>query len=167
MPTLIVGAIIALIGLFPMEYFGYTLVRIGVFSTCLLSLFVQKNKKYLPEILGVPSTVILSIIALLYNPIFPVFLTREIWIVLDIIVALIMISLHKGCPKQPASSENIQKEEIKQETLQPKIKNAPHNNVSDTPSRTEERADKAVSHLLWFSITTLLAIVITVSLFRS
>ena len=81
MPFLYFAAIVALIGLMPMPYVGYTLVKIGVAAGCLLA--ITKVSKV--KLLDVNANIWLVGIAVLYNPIFPIYLTRGIWIVIDIV----------------------------------------------------------------------------------
>ena len=89
MPFLYFAAIVALIGLMPMPYVGYTLVKIGVAAGCLLAITKVSEVK----LFDVNANIWLVGIAILYNPILPIYLTRNIWIFLDIITAIILIYL--------------------------------------------------------------------------
>jgi hypothetical protein len=91
MPFLYFAAIVALIGLMPMPYVGYTLVKIGVSGGCLLAI----SKVSQVKLLDVNANIWLVGIAVLYNPIFPIYLTRGIWIVIDIFTATILFYLAK------------------------------------------------------------------------
>jgi hypothetical protein len=91
MPFLYFAAIVALLGLMPMPYVGYTLVKIGVASGCLLAITKVSEVK----LFEVNANIWLVGIAVLYNPILPIYLTRNIWIFLDIITAIILIHLAK------------------------------------------------------------------------
>ena len=91
MPFLYFAAIVALLGLMPMPYVGYTLVKIGVASGCLLAITKVSEVK----LFEVNANIWLVGIAVLYNPILPIYLTRNIWIFLDIVTAIILIYLAK------------------------------------------------------------------------
>ena len=91
MPFLYFAAIVALIGLMPMPYVGYTLVKIGVAGGCLLAI----SKVSQVKLLDVNANIWLVGIAVLYNPIFPIYLTRGIWIVIDIVTAIILFYIAK------------------------------------------------------------------------
>ena len=106
MPFLYFAAISALIGLFPMPYVGYMLVKVGVAAGCLIALWTISKKNFL----GLSSSVWLVLIAVLYNPIMPIFLTREIWIVADIFVAIILISIAHTI-NEPSIDKNISENE--------------------------------------------------------
>lgn len=84
----IIPAVFLLIGLADLPIGYYTFLRIVVFiASCLLSLktYNEKNKLSL-------WTIIFAFTAILFNPLIPVYLyDKEIWSILDIIVAVIFI----------------------------------------------------------------------------
>lgn len=81
-PTFIV-IFLLLLALLPMPYGYYTLVRICI---CLYSAFLaykswQKNIQLWMWIF--------IVIAVLFNPIIPIYLSRELWAIIDIVVAIV------------------------------------------------------------------------------
>jgi hypothetical protein len=101
MPFLYFAAIVALIGLMPMPYVGYTLVKIGVVAGCLLAITKVSEVK----LLDVNANIWLVGIAVLYNPIFPIYLTRELWIVIDIVTAIILFYIAKKLASNDGSDD--------------------------------------------------------------
>ena len=101
MPFLYFAAIVALIGLMPMPYVCYTLVKIGVAAGCLLAITKVSEVK----LFDVNANIWLIGIAILYNPIFPIYLTRGIWIVIDIITAIILIYLARKLANNDDSND--------------------------------------------------------------
>lgn len=75
--------ILAIPPLWPYGY--YVLLRIVVCGTAAYVIYVGYNVglRTLPVILG--------IIALLFNPLIPIYLKKEIWVVIDIIVAIVFL----------------------------------------------------------------------------
>ena len=101
MPFLYFAAIVALIGLMPMPYVGYTLVKIGVAAGCLLAITKVSEVK----LFDLNANIWLVGIAILYNPILPIYLTRNIWIFLDIITAIILIYLARKLANNDDSND--------------------------------------------------------------
>ncbi|WP_440121895.1 DUF6804 family protein [Tenacibaculum sp. Ill] len=68
----------------PIEY--YNVLRIVIFAGCLLIVFNQKIKKYW-RLLFIP-------IALLFNPIFPIYLyVKSYWVLLDVLCGILFLLL--------------------------------------------------------------------------
>ena len=89
MPFLYFAAIVALIGLMPMPYVGYTLVKIGVVAGCLLAITKVSDVK----LLDVNANIWLVGIAVLYNPIIPVYLYEKlIWAIVNLITMYVFYS---------------------------------------------------------------------------
>ncbi len=86
------GALCALylIGVADLDYGYYTFLRIASLIA-LVSLILV----YWSETVNAlnPVTIIGGVILILFNPIFPIYLDKEIWVVLDIISAVSMIGL--------------------------------------------------------------------------
>lgn len=79
----ILPAVVLLIALLPLPYGYYTLLRIIV---CLAAGFIAFTAY--DETGGVGLQVLVfTLIALLFNPIFPIHLTREIWLIINLLVA--------------------------------------------------------------------------------
>ncbi|MDB4020881.1 hypothetical protein N9467_00905 [Litorivicinus sp.] len=147
MPLLFLIAGIALVGILPMPYVGYALVRIGVSGACLIAFFTLGRDKRL-QIAGIEARYALILIGLLYNPIFPVWLTREIWIVIDLCVAGIAIYL--GMQKQKVEPRPQSKQEfLEAQTIDRK---KPEDSVV-TPASNEkliaEKPNVSMVILLW------------------
>jgi hypothetical protein len=76
----IVGALL-LIAILPLPYGYYTLLRLAVFlSGLFLAYFLYEKKQ--------PNwSIVFVVIALLFNPIIPVYLSRELWLPIDLVSA--------------------------------------------------------------------------------
>lgn len=83
-PSLI-AIVLLLLALFPMPYGYYTFVRICI---CLLSGYLAY--KSWQEKINLWMW-IFFIIAILFNPIIPIYLGRTLWAIIDIIVAAVLI----------------------------------------------------------------------------
>lgn len=142
MPFLYFAAIVALIGLMPMPYVGYTLVKIGVVAGCLLAVTKVSEVK----LLEVNANIWLVGIAVLYNPIFPIYLTRSIWIVIDIITAITLVYLAKKLANNDASDEHS--------IIQSKLK-------SIDKSKIEKGANSYVQKMLLAGVLLLIVIAFT------
>ena len=141
-PFLYFAAIVALIGLMPMPYVGYTLVKIGVVAGCLLAITKVSEVK----LLDVKANIWLVGIAVLYNPIFPIYLTRGIWIVIDIVTAIILFYLAKKIASNDGSDELS--------IIQSKLK-------SIDKSKIEKGANSYVKKMLLTGIFLLIIITLT------
>lgn len=76
-----IPAILLFIGVFPLPYDYYMLLRVIVFISALY--IVSHNKdEWLYVFLG---------IAILFNPVFPIYLSKPLWIPIDIITGVIYI----------------------------------------------------------------------------
>lgn len=163
---LFVVAGIALIGLLPMPYVGYTLVRIGVTGACILSFFTLERGKS-PKIAGIEARYLVILIGLLYNPIFPIWLTREIWIVIDIIVAAItfylgmQITSSSQSSSPPKNTELAPTDSVDEKIITPKP--VPSNQLKSV----EERTNSFMSKLFWQGIGLLTLILITTAMMKS
>ena len=142
MPFLYFAAIVALIGLMPMPYVGYTLVKIGVVAGCLLAVTKVSEVK----LFEVNANIWLVGIAVLYNPIFPIYLTRSIWIVIDIITAITLVYLAKKLANNDASDEHS--------IIQSKLK-------SIDKSKIEKGANSYVQKMLLAGVLLLIVIAFT------
>lgn len=81
MKFLIIPAIAALIAIMPLAIEGYTTVRVVIFLFSAYGVFIA-NKNHLGA-----HFVVLVLIALIYNPIFPLWLGRDLWIIVDLLSA--------------------------------------------------------------------------------
>lgn len=75
--------ILAIPPIWPYGY--YILLRLVVSGVAVYAIYVGYNV----DLRTIP--VILGIIALLFNPIIPIYLKKEVWIVIDIIVAIVFL----------------------------------------------------------------------------
>ena len=142
MPFLYFAAIVALIGLMPMPYVGYTLVKIGVASGCLLAITKVSGIK----LFEVNANIWLVGLAVLYNPILPIYLTRNIWIFLDIVTAIILIYLAKKLVNNDDSNDFS--------IIESKLK-------SIDKSKIEKGANRYVKKMLLTGIFLLIIIALT------
>ena len=142
MPFLYFAAIVVLIGLMPMPYVGYTLVKIGVVSGCLLAITKVSGIK----LFEVNANIWLVGLAVLYNPILPIYLTRNIWIFLDIVTAIILIYLAKKLTNNDDSNDFS--------TIESKLK-------SIDKSKIEKGANSYVKKMLLTGIFLLMIIALT------
>lgn len=80
-PSIIVSIVLLLLAIFPLPYGYYTLLRIVVCLTAgFLSWFSYKAGK-------TAWAWIMSFIALVFNPFIPILFGKEIWIVIDLVIA--------------------------------------------------------------------------------
>ena len=164
MPFLYFAAAAALVGLLPMPYFGYTLVRIGVTAGCLIALSTMPRRAFL----GVSSNIWLVAIAVLYNPIAPIFLNRELWIGLDLFVALILILIAASKNDSDTDFSTIRSSE-KQTSHTAAIEKpktytakAPYRDIS---KKIEEKGDSFSSSMIFYGLVLLVVFgIITISL---
>ena len=94
LPTLV--AILLLLAIFPLPYAYYTFLRYVVCFTCLYLII-----PILPSRLKTLTFWGLVALATLYNPFFPIHLSKNIWIVLNIITATFFITV---CARKPNHS---------------------------------------------------------------
>ena len=74
------AAVISIIAVFPLPYGYYTFLRISVSIIGCIAAFDLVNK-------GNPLWVIFAGVVVLFNPIIPIHLSRDIWFFIDLIVA--------------------------------------------------------------------------------
>jgi len=135
----------ALIGLLPMPYVGYTVVRILVSGFCLLGLLTKSKGD---DVLNIKYQYWLVAIGILYNPIFPIFLTRGIWIIIDIAVAILMISAVKNI----TANNHINDNAASSRHLE---------NAKTKLNQIEKKADKSMNSMILWSLALLFLIFIT------
>ena len=80
---LFVPALLLLIGIADLDYSYYQVLRIAITIFAMISVFILKKYNKL--------VVAMVAIAILFNPIIPFYLNKGIWIILDIITAVIFI----------------------------------------------------------------------------
>ena len=76
----IAAAILCIIAVFPLPYGYYTFLRISVSIIGCIAAFDLVNK-------GNPLWVIFAGVVVLFNPIIPIHLSRDIWFFIDLVVA--------------------------------------------------------------------------------
>jgi hypothetical protein len=76
-------AIMLVVAILPLPYVYYSFLRIII---CLSSGFIAYSMYSEAGNFG-PWAVTFTLIAVLFNPIFPIFLSREIWLVVDLSIA--------------------------------------------------------------------------------
>lgn len=81
-------SLMLLVGAFPMPYGYYTLLRVSTFVVFgLLAYDVSLRRKVLPWVLGS--------MALVFNPFIKVHFSKEVWAVIDVISAVILVATIK------------------------------------------------------------------------
>ena len=101
MNMLYFAIVAAVAGFIPMPYEGYVVIKIIVTGACLIAaLSLSKKQKQIIH-WGLQSQYWLYGIALLYNPIFPIYLNRPLWIGIDIFVAILLFTLVSEQKKNP------------------------------------------------------------------
>ncbi len=78
--AMVVGFLL-LLAVFPMPYDYYIFLRLVVFVSGLFLAYIFYEQKV------VEWAICLSGVALLFNPVFPIYLSREIWIPIDVVSA--------------------------------------------------------------------------------
>lgn len=79
------AVILLLLALFNLPYGYYTFLRIIIFSiACYTIIVLYRLEKTIMSLIFV-------IIAVLFNPIIPVYLERDIWAIIDIITAIVFL----------------------------------------------------------------------------
>jgi hypothetical protein len=86
---LIIAAIMLLIAILPLPYSYYPVLRIVVTGSTAFAAFYFFNKD------DSQSGIILALMAILWNPIFPIYLDKSLWIPLDIAAAIYMYIVSK------------------------------------------------------------------------
>ena len=82
-------AVLVLIGILPLPYGYYVFLRITVFIfSCYMIYFLFSQEK-------IPMMVAFIIIAIVFNPIIQIFLSKELWVVIDILVAIFLCVIGK------------------------------------------------------------------------
>ena len=80
-------AFLVLIAVFPLPYSYYEILRIVV---CLGVVFIVVKEW---NSLDTTTRAVLAVIAILFNPFSPIYLSKMIWVVIDLIVGLYMLNL--------------------------------------------------------------------------
>ena len=83
----IAGAILLLLCIFPMPYGFYTIVRLAItiISGYLAYNYYMQNKKEL--------AITFSIVAILFQPFIKFALGREVWLIVDVVIAIFLLVL--------------------------------------------------------------------------
>lgn len=87
-PVHVAAAVMLLLALLPWPYGYYKLLRLAIcIASCFLAwqLFQIKRNGWM---------VIMGILAILFNPISPIFLARYLWALIDVIAAIVFVA----CP---------------------------------------------------------------------
>ena len=79
-----------LIGIADLDYGYYTFLR--VFSLVALGSLIFAYAIESDKLLT-PITIVAGVVLILFNPILPIYLDKEVWMVLDIISAVVMLAL--------------------------------------------------------------------------
>lgn len=81
----ILAALLLLVGVSSMPYGYYTFLRLFTTVIAVANIyFAYENKSYIAVLMGVS-------IAILFNPLIPVYLQKETWVILDLTAAVLLI----------------------------------------------------------------------------
>lgn len=92
--ALLISGLLLCLGVVPVWAYGYyAFLRLAVCATCIYTAVnfrkdPARAKHFIP----------LVFLALLFNPLFPVYLTRLFWLVMDLLTAVYFLSLAKKIP---------------------------------------------------------------------
>ncbi len=88
----LVPAVLLAVGVLPLPYGYYTLLRLVVCLTCAFLAFQEWKTDETIK----PWVVVLGLVAILFNPVIPVHLTKGIWAVLDLASAAVLVVYWRG-----------------------------------------------------------------------
>ena len=80
----IITAVLLFLALMEMPYGYYQFLRIAVFVSALVCAYQSYR-------LGTFFTIIFAVIAILFNPVFPIYLSREVWQPVDVGVGMVFL----------------------------------------------------------------------------
>ncbi len=80
-------AFLVLIAIFPLPYSYYEVLRVAV---CLGIVFIVLKEW---KSIDTTTKTILAVIAILFNPFSPIYLSKMVWVVIDLVVGLYMLNL--------------------------------------------------------------------------
>jgi cobalamin biosynthesis protein CobD/CbiB len=143
MKYLLFGSGAAFLGILPLPIDAYHLIRWIVAGTAALGCYeIFKSKTEDKN-----TRVLLGIIALVYNPIFPFYFNRSIWIFFDVIAGACLIYVSLNFKSQAKTDNQFQSEQVK-EAIEEKIK------------QVEKKSDNFIKQTLISSIALLIFIFI-------
>jgi hypothetical protein len=87
MKYLLLGAGAAILGMLPLPIDAYHLIRWAVSGTCAFGSYESFQRKAEDKSIGV----VLSVVALVYNPITPFYLSRGLWLIIDLLAGGFLI----------------------------------------------------------------------------
>ncbi len=91
-----VAVVMLIVALFEMPYGYYTFLRLAVMTAALLGAF------HAFKMINAPFWVVtMGLVALLFNPVIPVHLTRDIWAIIDVAVASVFLGYLFILRRQP------------------------------------------------------------------
>jgi hypothetical protein len=93
-PLIFVTIAAVLIALLPLPYFYYQLLLFLVCGVCAFAAYELRDSLLMPWLLGV--------VAVVYNPIVPIHLGREIWTVVNVVTVPILIFADRLRPSKDA-----------------------------------------------------------------
>ncbi len=80
-------AFLVLIAIFPLPYSYYEVLRVAV---CLGIVFIVLKEW---KSIDTTTKTILAVIAILFNPFSPIYLSKMVWVVIDLVVGIYMLNL--------------------------------------------------------------------------
>jgi hypothetical protein len=74
-----------LVGMFALPYIYYVFLRFGVFTVCLINLYVLFKYNEIGNRLGALAVIVLFFLLVLFNPFIPIHLSKTCWSYIDAI----------------------------------------------------------------------------------
>lgn len=151
MKILYVPVIAALGALLPLSHDGYTLVRIVVCAFLLYAGFKVKSQgsPNSEKIGAQEASLICFVIAAVYNPIFPLYLSRGLWMIIDVVVAAFLIWFI-----------NLSSSKASQQTSSLSIQNSDFEELGREGKKPSDKGDKLMSSVMWSSLATVVVLLI-------
>lgn len=151
MKILYIPVIAAIGALLPLSQDGYTLVRIVVCAFLLYAGFKVKSQgsPNSEKIGAQEASLICFVMAAVYNPIFPLYLSRGLWMVIDVVVAAFLIwfvNLFTTKSSQQTPYSSIQKSDFEEPGCERK--------------KRSDKGDKLMSSVMWTSLVTVIVLLI-------
>ena len=82
----VILAILLFVALLDLPYGYYQFLRLVISGSMIYLIYTERNTLYKWKIF------VYAALTILFNPIFPIYLTREIWITIDILSGIVLLS---------------------------------------------------------------------------
>lgn len=150
MKYLLFGAGAAFVGMLPLPIDAYLLIRWIVAGTCAFGAYETFKSTSEDKSKGV----ILAVIALIYNPLFPFYLNRSLWLIIDAIVGCFLIWILSVANPSASNQPGLSLEDVASQ-YEGKLK------------QIEKKSDSFVKQLLFNSIVLLVSILVILFILKT